>query len=167
MADSGIKKVTVLSDNLPTINNNVGGYAVRYRIISDDKNRVSHWSPTYYISAQNESSSLLPNISKTGFAVSVVWDKVSIKKDDVVIGKVNNYDVWIKWGKSGQGDWLFYDRVQTNSLTTLIPTTYFKDGIDQAQAPNQLSVEIYLEGTPILRDSVKNTLAYSVYNHSV
>jgi hypothetical protein len=42
-----IKKVTVSKESLPPINSANAGYVVRYRIISEDKNRTSHWSPTF------------------------------------------------------------------------------------------------------------------------
>ena len=44
-ADNNIKKITVLQSSLPSTSN----YTVRYRFVSEDKNRTSHWSPTYEI----------------------------------------------------------------------------------------------------------------------
>lgn len=51
MADSGIKKSTILKSNLPPVTSD-NKYAIRYRIVSDDRNRSSHWSPIYYIDAE-------------------------------------------------------------------------------------------------------------------
>ena len=48
MADRGIKKAVVLSGDLPEPING-GQYLVRYRIVSEDRNRRSHWSPIYYV----------------------------------------------------------------------------------------------------------------------
>lgn len=49
MADKGTKKAVILSANLPEPLTPSGQYLVRYRIVSEDRNRRSHWSPIYYI----------------------------------------------------------------------------------------------------------------------
>ena len=41
-----VKKVTILKKELSALTPN-GEYLLRYRIISEDKNRTSHWSPIY------------------------------------------------------------------------------------------------------------------------
>jgi hypothetical protein len=69
MADIGIKKATVLAANLPKLENppantvqemiEQGQYLVRYRVVSEDRNRRSHWSRIYYvnpITTQDEES---------------------------------------------------------------------------------------------------------------
>jgi hypothetical protein len=43
-----VKKVTIEKKDLPPLTSN-GEYLIRYRIISEDKNRTSHWSPIYTI----------------------------------------------------------------------------------------------------------------------
>jgi hypothetical protein len=47
MVDSNIKKNIILKKDLPSLigNNTDLNYEIRYRVISEDKNRVSHWSP--------------------------------------------------------------------------------------------------------------------------
>jgi hypothetical protein len=167
MADAGIKKVTIPNADLPIANNQVGGYAVRYRIVSDDKNRISHWSPTYYIDAQY--TYVNGNIStptKTGNVLSVAWDKVEIKKDATSIGKIRDYEVWVRWDKGDGGDWAYDGKSQTNNISFVIPTTYLKSGVEQSQAPNRFSIEIYLESVPVAR-TTGDLLRYSVTNHTV
>lgn len=44
MADKNIKKSTILKKNLPEFSGETGKYKIRYRIISEDRNRTSHWS---------------------------------------------------------------------------------------------------------------------------
>lgn len=50
MAIGKNKKVVILKKDLPPVNSD-GKYIVRYRIVSDDRNRTSHWSPTYSVSS--------------------------------------------------------------------------------------------------------------------
>jgi len=47
MADANIKKTRILKSTLPAIDSDTLKYNTRYRIISEDKNRTSHWSPIY------------------------------------------------------------------------------------------------------------------------
>jgi hypothetical protein len=47
MADAGIKKVIISKKNLPSIFGTDQKYVVRYRIVSEDRNRTSHWSAQY------------------------------------------------------------------------------------------------------------------------
>ena len=47
MVDSNIKKTRVLKSSLPPVDHDTGKYNIRYRIISEDRNRTSHWSPIY------------------------------------------------------------------------------------------------------------------------
>jgi hypothetical protein len=53
--DPGIKKVTVPSQDLPNLGQGQTKYLVRFRFVSDDKNRVSHWSPTQEVDPDNPS----------------------------------------------------------------------------------------------------------------
>lgn len=162
-----VKKVTIPNADLPIVNNQVGGYAVRYRIVSDDKNRVSHWSPTYYIdAAYTYVNGNISSPAKTGNTLSVAWDRVEVKTGDSSIGKIRDYEVWIRWDKGDGGDWIYDGKAQTNNVTFVIPTTYYKNGVDQAQTPNKFSIEIYLENIPVARSS-GNLLRYSILNHAV
>jgi hypothetical protein len=58
MADANIKKVIIPYNQLPASysNNNAISYNVRYRIISEDRNRASHWSRVYTINAATNDS---------------------------------------------------------------------------------------------------------------
>jgi hypothetical protein len=57
VADQGIKKAIILSENLPNTLQPINKYVVRYRIVSEDRNRRSHWSPIYYIGLEEDEES--------------------------------------------------------------------------------------------------------------
>jgi hypothetical protein len=57
VADPGIKKAIVLSENLPNTLQPANKYVLRYRIVSEDRNRRSHWSPLYYIGPKDDEES--------------------------------------------------------------------------------------------------------------
>lgn len=156
MVDANIKKVVVLNEDLPIINADISGYAVRYRVVSEDKNRVSHWSPTYYIDAGYSYVPGQIHFSKTSAVVSLVWDKVSIQKSGNTIGKIRDYDVWIRWGKTGTGDWIYDGKLSTNTANYVVPSTYTTTDpatglVTTHNNPNEFSAEIFLEGIPVSR----------------
>jgi hypothetical protein len=166
MAEEVIKKIKITQDNLPTINSITEKYDIRYRVISEDKNRTSHWSPIINIDPQY--TYVLGNISISSSALTTVaWDAVTIKIGDQVIRQVKDYDVWVKWSKAdGAGDFVYVERISTNSIILVHPTTFYIDGVDQEESPNRVTVEVYLKGQPITRDSV-NLLVYSPAMHTI
>lgn len=157
MADSGIKKYRVPITDLPPINSELEGYSIRYRIISEDRNRNSHWSPVYLV---EPGFTYVPGditFHKAGNIASIVWDSVEVTKveDDTTysITKTHEYDIWVRWDRGGgNGDWLYKERIDTTSLSLPIPSTWTINGIVQPTNPNRLSVEIYLKGNPIIRE---------------
>ena len=78
MVDSNIKKLRILKSSLPPIDHDTLKYNLRYRIVSDDRNRTSHWSPIYNISGESITS-VSGAVSKTGNVVTAVWASVMAK----------------------------------------------------------------------------------------
>lgn len=109
MADAGIKKVVVQKKNLPAISGSNNKYIIRYRIVSEDRNRTSHWSPQYKIGA--------PTINTINHSISVdisanvirlVWDQVQ---------DIAAYDIYVKWDS---GLWEYVGPSSTNNYNCLI-----------------------------------------------
>jgi hypothetical protein len=75
-----IKKATVPSSILSELDWETGGYLIRYRIVSENKNIRSHWSPVYFMPAEdflNVEGEISENVSDTDptkTIVNVVWD---------------------------------------------------------------------------------------------
>lgn len=153
MSNIGIKKATILNYDLPPIDPITEGYNVRYRIISEDKNRTSHWSPTFLIQPNYTFVSNTINFNKNGSIGQQAWDSVAILKNGNEIRKAVQYDVWIKADRSDGGDWIYLERVSGTSVSFPIPQTYTINGVVQGSEPNKLTTEIYLLGNPISRDS--------------
>ena len=153
MSNEVIKKARILENNLPAINSITEGYEVRYRIISEDKNRTSHWSPIFLVKPQFTYVPGTIHHSKAGDVSTVAWNSVEIKKGSTLIKEALSYDVWVKWDRGDSGDWAYRSRVETSSISLITPSTYTKNGIVQVSPPNRLSVEIYLKGFPITRDT--------------
>lgn len=156
MADSGIKKTRILQSTLPAIDSTAEGFVLRYRIVSQDKNRLSHWSQIQVVKPEYTFEVGDIHTSKSGNVATIVWDAVKINKvvdvDTTNFIKVEtDYDVWIRWDKQDSGDWIYKQRISGTSVSFPIPATYYKNGVDQLSAPNRLSIEIYAKGSPIVR----------------
>ena len=161
-----VKKAIVPKESLPPVDSETAGYVVRYRIISEDKNRASHWSPITTIDPQYVYVPGEITIVSSGIT-TVVWDTVTIKIGNQVIRQAKDYDVWVKWSKAaGTGDFNYVQRVSGNSISLVHPSTFYIDGVDQVDAPNRITIEIYLKGEPITRDST-NLLVYSPAIHTI
>jgi hypothetical protein len=148
-----IKKAKVLKENLPPVNSINGTYSIRYRIISEDKNRTSSWSSVYGVDPNYVYVPGKINISSSSGVVRVAWDSVTVKIGTNVIRQAKDYDIFVKWSKSdGIGDWNYIERISTNTTTLVVPDTFFIGGVDQSFTPNRVTVEVYLVGEPVTRE---------------
>lgn len=147
------KQVRIPFNNLPEINSNTGGYYIRYRVISEDRNRSSHWSP---IQIADPGLEVLPtgNLiaeSGTGY-INLIWNPVSLQVGDSFVAPAESYDVWINWNDQDQADWTYIERVRGTATTVIVPTDYKINGVDQGTPPSQASIEVYVKGSPIQRN---------------
>jgi hypothetical protein len=156
-----IKKAKILKESLPPVSSITGEYSVRYRIISEDKNRTSSWSSVYSVDPNYTYVSGKINVSSSSGVVRVSWDSVTIKIGTNTIRQAKDYDIFVKWSKAdGIGDWKYVERITTNSTSFVVPDTFFVNGVDQSFTPTRITVEVYLAGEPVTRDYT----ALRVYN---
>ena len=151
---AGLQKTVVPLETLPplkVIDANTVGYYVRYRVVSEDRNKTSHWSPVYLLTPPYEFrrptgvslSTIRYFKTNTGGGLDVVtlaWDPIDVYNGDNFIRKAIAYDVWHKWGS---GQWTYEARVVNPSMTVVVPTPN----------PGTLSVEIYARSVDISRDA--------------
>ena len=152
MADSGIKQVTIAKDQWPpvqfdTVYNEaldrveIGNlfYDFRYRIVSEDRNRYSHWSP---IIRYNMPDATTPfpyteppriEISKAGNpeVLTVVWNRPGAEEGptqyEQFMNTTDSFDVWIRWNENntadpddaGWEDWQYKTNVSTNTFNII------------------------------------------------
>jgi hypothetical protein len=84
------KKVTIENNQLPPLSPN-GEYLIRYRVISEDKNRNSHWSPIYKLDATEFIKPVSGDlqISNGSLAINTTWGASTIG---------SSYDVFVSFG---------------------------------------------------------------------
>jgi hypothetical protein len=80
-----VKKAIIQKESLPPVDSESAGYVVRYRIISEDKNRTSHWSPTFVTNAVPVVS-VSGALSITSSIITAVWgDELNRPAYDVFV----------------------------------------------------------------------------------
>jgi hypothetical protein len=166
MPDIGIKKAILLNNELPAINPETNGYEVRYRIVSEDKNRTSHWSPSFVVDSGFTYESGLISFNKNGSIATFSWDNVTINKNSKYIRQAHEYDIWVRWDKNDGGDWIYKQRIDGTSISFPIPSTYTINGTEQPDQPNKVSLEVYLKGSKITRD-FNTLLVYEDGPHTI
>lgn len=131
MADSGIKNTIIKNSDLPPRGerNNI---VVRYRVISEDKNRTSSWSPQYDLIAITPAT-VQGTIDVTSKVVNLVWT------DSETMGDKEAYDVFIK---IDNGAWRYAGTSYIHGFSMVKPIG------------TSISVEIQLEGIVKERNSL-------------
>lgn len=85
------RKLIIPKDKLPSVNSNFNSYFLRYRVVSEDKNLFSEWSPIHEIPTNRiYSSGGSGNVdySPSTKQITVTWPLQS---------NIFEYDVWYKW----------------------------------------------------------------------
>lgn len=86
MADAGIKKVIIKKATLPALDHDKVGYIFRYRIVSEDKNRTSQWSPINIV-LDDSITAVAGAVQVSTSVISTVWgDELNRPKYDVFVG---------------------------------------------------------------------------------
>lgn len=137
MADSGIKKVIIPKEKLGTILT-TNQYVVRYRVVSEDKNRASFWSPNYLILSTPVFNNVSGDVDfgTTGNSIRVIWDNlIGAESFDIFVAFNSALDKDLKWhGTTTQNNYSFMKTgvfpvrviVQVKSIGTLINGAFAK-----------------------------------------
>ena len=86
MADQGIKKVVISKNSLPAVTSD-NKYLIRYRIVSEDRNRVSGWSPVFQLNAKPVQP-VDGDWSINGRVITLVWGDEEARP---------SYDIFVKF----------------------------------------------------------------------
>ena len=128
MSNPVVKKVIIKKQDLPAFSGELQSYLVRYRVVSEDRNRTSHWSPRYKINVDPEidrdrvidgvpsPEPWIPHsiaLSENKQVINVVWTPPANLKSD--------FDLYVKWG---QDDFKYVASIQTFSYSILALSGY-------------------------------------------
>ena len=137
MVDSNIKKTRILKSSLPPIDHDTEKYNIRYRIISEDKNRTSHWSPIY----NSDGVDLVVTggaVSKTGDVITAVW------------GDQNDFPEYYVFVKFDSGDFFYHGKSKVHAysfLKTGTTTVRVKVQIISSKKEIKAALNIFDSGT--------------------
>lgn len=104
-----VKKVNIEKKDFPPLSPN-GEYLLRYRIISEDKNRNSHWSPVYKLDATPFIQDVDSNIEVTPAGILITWGDQN---------KAPLHDIFISFKIGGTWQSYFYHGSSALSYYTL------------------------------------------------
>lgn len=125
--DQGIKKIIIPKSKLPGFFGDNRQYVLRYRFISEDKNRTSHWSPVYKIVAEDTPTEILNSIiiDTSNRVVNVAWEPQT---------NIEEYYIYVKWNN---GDWQYYTKTtQTNySIVYAVDKEYINIAVQPKTIP--------------------------------
>ena len=80
-----VKKITIKKESLPPIDSDTAAFTVRYRIISEDKNRTSPWSPIF-VTNSVAVQSVAGALSITETIITAVWgDELNRPSYDIFV----------------------------------------------------------------------------------
>lgn len=116
---SEVKNARFDANLLPPVNSDTGGYFVRFRVVSQDKNRKSAWSPIYSVAPEYTLVSGEIGHFTSGNILSLSWEPVQLLINDNLIRNVNGYDIWVKWDTE---DWLYKASTSETSYNVVIPS---------------------------------------------
>jgi hypothetical protein len=125
-----VKKVVIEKKDLPPLTPD-GEYLIRYRIVSEDKNRNSHWSPIYTLDTTRVPTGVG---DETKNLIKAVTSEMTVTPQSVILnwGAQNNaalYDIFIRFKVAGVWSSYFYkDSSRTHSYSFLIPSTPLEFG---------------------------------------
>jgi hypothetical protein len=133
----GIKKVTVKKSSLPPVNE-LNQHYIRFRVVSDDKNRVSHWSPLYKLKAKDIQESF-GSVTISDNIAFVVWED---------FGQNPEYDVFL----------IDVDESEQEQEATLIETTTRKNSV--ILLLEKVKIKILIQRASINKDVQQNLTVY-------
>lgn len=185
MVDTGIKKIKINKNLLPAPFGDDSSlyYDLRYRILSDDKNRTSHWSNLERLfikttidevgfNPANPITSSIPNsivIDKSFHSIALNWtmpslligdptpEELSLQKEQ---GSILSFDIYIQWREGntpgvGESQWTW--------LSTVAGSNYSMSYVDSNYDHVRLRVQKTTQNKEVL-----NVATYAVTDwHSV
>lgn len=140
-------KLIIPKSSLPPLNGDSESYFVRFRLIGEDRNNFSYWSPIFEIPVTISHTVGSVELAKTGTKIiTAAWDQVQ---------GVQNYDVWLAWDDgTTPSSWYYHTRTAQTSTV-----------IVQQVGATKLSIRVYQETQQI--SEFNNFKLYQTLNYTI
>ena len=132
--NKNIKKSLLLKKDLPPVND-LNQHVLRYRIVSEDLNRASAWSPIYYVDAE-PIETITATVTKIGVTtapagiISVTWTDSKLRPRYDIFVKINTASSYSYHGTAIGNTYTF-----PNTATSKIRVVIQPASINQTQIP--------------------------------
>lgn len=156
----GLQKARILRENMPPVSifpdGSIGHY-VRYRVVSEDRNRYSHWSPVYLVRLPAFSVLDRVQVTNTPTTVTAVWGEALDRP---------RYDVFVRWGN-------IISKVSSVGTTRTIETSVDHgfttgDRVDISNTTTNYDGTWIITGTPTTKKfTFTHTIPQTENNHTV
>jgi len=172
MADSNIKQFRIPITDMPPIASVTEGYSIRYRVISEDRNRISHWSPVYLIVPDFTFIPGSIHFASGSQVATFTWDSVPILKQITEVQNINNKQLTSDiatlttdeahylsvedWVTISGVDSIFNGTYKISSITTNT-FSYYKDN------GNIVSTPVTPKGTYATNSLIRTATQYDVW----
>jgi hypothetical protein len=121
---ANVKKVIVPATSLIAKSGEENTHFLRFRVISEDRNRISEWSPIYAVNpypleTEDISYSIDVSVPRVGNKIANVFWTVSSLFEN------SSFDVYARWMGSAEEDeyaWQYLGTRQGTSISSVIPT---------------------------------------------
>ncbi len=162
---ANIKKVVIKNQDLPLVQSDDISlyYALRYRIISEDRNRPSHWSPIYRVDfpsnseAQTSATTTLPytatdkiHLKEIGggggektLLISWSHPETYYSKLEEIFNSTNIFDIYLRWSTTENATdsstwttWTYVSKISSDTFSILKPNSLYKTLDFEVQVPN-------------------------------
>jgi hypothetical protein len=122
MADEIVKKITIPRSEIQSVSSD-GLYFLRYRVVSEDKTRASHWSQIYSLNGKslNKDSSGTPY---TQNIISLIQETNGISIAWGILNTLNtsSYDAYVRYDDSTTSAWNGMSNTTATELTGFVAT---------------------------------------------
>ena len=144
MARRTQQKATVPFEDLPPVvklSDESYGHLVRYRIVTEDLKKVSHWSPVYSVPIE-EPDDVSGEVSLVGNTIQITWEDIALRPA---------YDIFVKFD-DGPFEYHGTSRVHFYSLITNPDSVFFEVAVQLVSENKERSdfLTIYQTEEPVI-----------------
>jgi hypothetical protein len=158
---SAVKKVVVSREDLPSVDLETRSYNVRYRLISEDRNRVSHWSKIY-----NLQSPTITPILEYSMVINNSHDVVNVAWNLDQVPGTAYFDIWVRWvGNHAESNypWQYLVTTTDNKYSLVFPTSIPDPVNGGTESPKKIRVAVQRPTYPKQKENYPTVSQVTVF----
>lgn len=148
-----VKKVIIGRDELPAVDLDTRSYNVRYRLVSEDRNRVSHWSKIYNL----VSPAITRLLTEYSIVINNSHDLVTVTWNLDEVPNTAYFDVWVRWvGNHAESNypWQYIATITDNQYSMVFPTSIPDPVNGGTELPKKIRVAVQRPTYPKEKETI-------------